>query len=256
MKLQLLPSTIAHDGSPTGGQHLTCFVIDDAVAIDAGSLAMAASPRQRENVRDVVLTHAHLDHIAGLPLFVDDLFATLRSPIRVHAEAAVLEVLRRDIFNWDVYPDFSELQNEHGPVLKYSEIDPAAEFKAAHLAIEAVKVNHKVPSAGFLISDGETRIAISGDTAEANGFWDAVNGADGLDALLIECAFPDEMTQLADISHHLTPKRLDIELQKFKAECPVYAINIKPMYREIVVQELAKLDRAITPLEVGRVYEF
>ena len=37
---------------------------------------MAASSVQQSAIRDVVLTHAHLDHIAGLPLFIDDLFST------------------------------------------------------------------------------------------------------------------------------------------------------------------------------------
>src|SRR5690606_32552222 len=203
VKLQLLPSTIAHNGSPTGGQHLTCFVIDDRVAIDAGSLAMAANETQREWIRNVVLTHAHLDHIAGLPLFVDDLFATLDSPIRVHATRDVIEVMGRDVFNWSVYPDFAELENEHGRVLEYAKIEPGGEFTAAHLTILPIKVNHKVPSAGFVISDGKSKIAITGDTAEANGFWDVVNGGGQLNALLIECAFPNEMASLADISHHL-----------------------------------------------------
>jgi cAMP phosphodiesterase len=255
VKLQLLPSTITQTGLPDG-QHLTCFVIDDRVAIDAGSLAMAASAQQREKIRDIVLTHAHLDHIAGLPLFVDDLFATLDSPIRVHGSAEVIEVLDRDIFNWSVYPDFAELENEFGRVLEYSAIEPGKAFKAAHLNILPVKVNHKVPSAGFVISDGSSRIAITGDTAEANGFWDVINGAGQLDALLIECAFPDEMASLADISHHLTPGRLNRELEKFKQECPVYAVNIKPMYREAVLRELAALDRKVEPLTVGKTYEF
>ena len=68
MKLQLLPSTFDENGRASPRQHLTCFVIDDCVAIDAGSLAMSVNPVQRKNIRDIVLTHAHLDHIAGLPL--------------------------------------------------------------------------------------------------------------------------------------------------------------------------------------------
>ncbi len=75
MKLQLLPGTFDENGMASPRQHLSCFVVDDCVAIDAGSLAMAASTVQRKQIRDVVLTHAHLDHIAGLPLFIDDLFA-------------------------------------------------------------------------------------------------------------------------------------------------------------------------------------
>src|SRR3712207_8672222 len=54
------------------------------------------------------------DHIAGLPLFIDDSFAGLEEPIRVYATREVIEILERDIFNWDVYPNFSELKNQNG----------------------------------------------------------------------------------------------------------------------------------------------
>ena len=91
MKLRLLPSTFESDGSASSRQHYSCFVIDGCVAIDAGSLANGVTPDEREQIRDVVLTHAHLDHIAGLPLFVDDLFPTLTQPVRVHATMEVID---------------------------------------------------------------------------------------------------------------------------------------------------------------------
>ena len=258
MKLQLLPSTIEANGTASPRQHLTCFVIDDAVTVDAGSLAMAASRLQMEQVRDVVLTHAHLDHIAGLPIFIDDLFSTLAEPVTVHCTPAVIEILERDVFNWSVYPRFSELSNDVGPVLLYRPFSPGEEFQVKHLTFRSVEVNHKVPSVGLLVSDGPTTIALSGDTAEMDGFWDVVNSAPSLSAILIECAFPDELEELAQISHHLTPKRLKSELEKCSRRgCPVYIVNLKPMYREKIVKQLLDLGLAnLVPLEVGKVYEW
>src|SRR5690242_21407826 len=119
MKFVLLPSSFDSNGLPSARQHLACLIVDDRVAIDAGSLAMAATDEIRRSVRDVVLTHAHLDHIAGLPLFIDDLFATLDQPVRVHALREVIDVLERDIFNWSVFPRFSELQTSIGPPIEY-----------------------------------------------------------------------------------------------------------------------------------------
>src|SRR5215204_6260155 len=152
MKFQLLPSTFDEMGRASTRQHFACFVIDDSVAIDAGSLAIAASSVQRKQIRDIVLTHAHLDHIAGLPLFIDDLFATLKEPVRVYAAQEVIEVLQENIFNWKVYPNFSELENEHGNVLEYKKIEHGNEFQIKHLKIKPLNVNHKVPSVGFVIS--------------------------------------------------------------------------------------------------------
>lgn len=258
MKLQLLPTTFDSNGCATAQQHLSCFVIDDRIAIDAGSLAMATSDAQKENIRDVVLTHAHLDHVAGLPLFIDDLFAVLKQPVCVYAEPQIIETLEQNVFNWTVYPRFSELKNEFGNVLRYKPFQAGEDFQVAHLKIKPLAVNHKVPSFGFIISDSKTKIAITGDTAETDSFWDSLNNEEHLDALLIECAFPAHLKELACSSHHLTPKLLDNELTKFRHKnCPVYAINLKPMYYQQIKCELEILKiKNLEVLQVGRVYEF
>lgn len=258
MKFQLLPSTFDENGGFSPKQHLACFVVDDCVAIDAGSLAMAASEKQKQQIRDVVLTHAHLDHIAGLPLFIDDLFSGLSEPIRVHATAEVIEILERDVFNWDVYPKFSELRNDSGAVLEYHPFQVGKEFSVKHLLIKAVKVNHYVPAVGFIVSDNRTTFAFSGDTTEMSDFWETVNNEEKIDALLIECALPNELGELARLSHHLTPNTLQREITKsFHAESPIYIINMKPTHRAEIVEQIQDLRiRNLNVLEVGKIYSF
>ena len=258
MKLQLLPSTFEADGAASPRQHLTCFVIDDTVAIDAGSLAMAATARHQQNIRDVVLTHAHLDHLAGLPLFIDDLFSSLKEPVIVHSSQAVIDAVEQNIFNWSIYPRFSELSNSNGPVLQYKAFEPETEFRVKHLTFRSIGVNHKVPSFGFLVSDGAATIALSGDTAEMDEFWNVLNNTEAVSAILLECAFPNELEDLAQISHHLTPKGLEAELAKCSIpNCPVYVVNLKPTYRETIMKQLADLQiDSLQVLEVGKVYEW
>jgi ribonuclease BN (tRNA processing enzyme) len=258
MKIQLLPSSFDDHGNASPRQHLSCLIIDDSVAIDAGSLAMATTTVQKKQIRDVVLTHAHLDHVAGLPLFIDDLFATLNEPVCVHATKEVIATLERDIFNWEIYPRFSELENKNGAVLKYLPFEAGKQFSVNHLNIKSMPVNHKVPSVGFIVSDGKTSFGISGDTAEMDGFWETLNAEKNLPILLIECSFPNELDELAQTSHHLTPRRLQEELAKFnRNDCSVFVINIKPMYHEQVVKQIFELNiENLQILEVGRVYEF
>lgn len=257
MRVQVLPSTIDENGRASQRQHLLTMVIDDRVAIDAGCLALSCSDAQRAGVRDVLLTHTHLDHIAGLPMFIDDLFSTLVEPVRIHATELMVETLERDIFNWSIYPRFSELSNDHGPVVEYREFRSGETFDVAHLSVRAIPVNHEVAANGYLISDGTASIAISGDTAETDAFWAACNSSDSLKAIFVECAFPDELTALAKISHHLTPKRLANELTKLERKAtPVFVINIKPMFRDKVVGQLAELALPrLQIFEVGRVYD-
>ncbi len=254
----MLSTTIGEDGRATQAQHLSCLVIDDCVAVDAGSLAMAVSDKQRENIRDIVLTHAHLDHIAGLPLFVDDLFATTKRPITIHATREVEEVLENDVFNWRVYPRFSELKNEFGAVLRYARIDPEEEFEVRHLRFKPVEVNHKVPTTGFIISDANTRIGLTSDTSKAENFWRVLNAERELNALFIECAFPDSLQELASAAFHMTPNILRRELEKSKqAIGRILVINLKPTYREQIIKEIKSLKiPKVEILEVGKAYEF
>lgn len=258
MKLQLLPSTIDEDGSASQRQHLLSIVIDDRVAIDAGSLAFSCSDLQRSQIRDIVLTHAHLDHVASLPMFIDDLFSSLTEPIRIHGTSEVIEILERDVFNWSIYPRFSELTNEHGPVMEYRQFVRGGGFEAAHLTVRSVPVNHQVAASGYIITDQESAVAITGDTAETDDFWAACNQTENLRAVLVECAFPDEMAELACVSNHLTPGKLRSEIEKIaNRDLPVYIIDIKPMYREIVMKQIADLQLStVEILTVGAVYNF
>ena len=255
MRVELLASTI-EDGKVLNKQHLACLVVNDRVTIDAGSLSFSTSQKQRKQIRDVVLTHAHIDHIAGLPLFIDDHFSELETPVNVYASSQVVEILEKHIFNWEIYPDFTELENDFGEVLRLISVEEEKHFEAAGLRFFPAGVNHKVPAHGYIVSDEETSFAVTGDTAEIDSFWETLSETKALGALFIECAFPNELDELAVVSHHLTPKRLASELRKFRShDCPIYVINIKPVHREAIVRQL--LDQNIPNLQImdiGRDY--
>lgn len=252
MKLQLLPSTFEPDGSASARQHLSCIVINDRIAIDAGSLAMAATDEHRQNLRDVVLTHAHLDHIAGLPLFVDDLFAALKEPIRIYALSEVIEVLERDIFNWSIFPRFSELSIGNGNAIEYRSMELNEAFKIGQTEFKFFPTDHKVPSCGVIVKDGNSCVAISGDTANLSGF---ANDSLRLDAVLVECAFPDELSEIAKSSRHMTPAVLARELERAQFDCPIFVFNIKANYRDAVISQLDRLGITdLKILEIGMAY--
>jgi cAMP phosphodiesterase len=258
MKVQLLPSTFDSQGHATLEQRLTCFLIDECVAVDAGSIALALNNDQRQRVRDIIVTHPHMDHIASLPIFIDDLFETLRTPVRVHATPEVIELLERDIFNWNVYPRFSELNNEFGRVMEYVPIPKGEEVKIAHLTVTAVSVNHIVPTVGLLVSDGRSTIAFSSDTSETDEFWQVINRAPHLDALLVEASFPDSMAKLAEVSRHFTPASLERDLRKLNHNgLDILAVHIKPAYRQMVIDELKALGiPKLGVMESGKIYNW
>jgi ribonuclease BN (tRNA processing enzyme) len=258
VKIQLLPSTFDGDGRATQEQRLTCYVVDDRVAVDAGSLALGLDARQREQVRDVIVTHPHMDHLATLPIFIDDLFALLREPVRVHTTQEIADLLERDVFNWTVYPRFSGLRNEHGPVMEYVTFRPGEEFEVAHLKFKAVPVNHIVPTVGLVATDGRVTVAFSSDTTTTEEFWRVVNETPEVAAVFIEAAFPNSMRKLADVSGHLTPEGVAGELRKLAHNhFDVLAVHLKPSYRETLVRELEALGiHGLSAMEAGRAYEW
>jgi ribonuclease BN (tRNA processing enzyme) len=258
VKIQLLPSTFDQRGRATQEQRLTCYLIDDCVAIDAGSIALSITDEQRDSVRDIIVTHPHMDHIASLPIFIDDLFGFLESPIRIHATGEVIELLERDVFNWSVYPRFSELKNERGPVMQYVPFSAGVEFQVAHLKVTAVNVNHIVPTVGLIVSDSKTTLAFSSDTAETEDFWKLVNETPRIDALLIEASFPNAMAELAETSRHFTPESLNRELRKLEHNgLDILTVHLKPAYRETVARELRALNiPKLEIMETGRIYKW
>jgi len=258
VRIQLLPSTFDAQGVATLEQRLTCFLIDDCVAVDAGSIAIALTNEQRSKVKDIIVTHPHMDHVASLPIFIDDLYPSLQQPMRVHATPEVIELLERDVFNWNVYPRFSDLKNDYGPVMEYVPIPIGKTFKVAHLNVVAMHVNHIVPTVGLVVSDGQSSVAFSSDTAQTEDFWKILNEMKGLDALLIEASFPDRMAKLAEVSRHFTPASLGQELKKLTHNgMDIMAVHLKASYRDEIVAELNALNiPKLGVMEPGRIYEW
>jgi cAMP phosphodiesterase len=258
VRIELLPSTFDDQGVATLEQRLTCFLIDDCVAVDAGSIAIALNNDQRGKVRDIIVTHPHMDHIASLPIYIDDLYPSLKQPMRIHATPEVIDLLERDVFNWNVYPRFSDLKNDYGPVMEYVPIPIDRSFPVAHLTVTAVPVNHIVPTVGLIISDGKTSVAFSSDTAETEEFWTLVNKEKHLEALLIEASFPNRLAKLAQVSRHFTPASLGEELKKLTHNgMDIMAVHLKPSYRQEIMKQLDELQiPKLKVMEPGKIYSW
>ncbi len=258
MRIQLLPSTFNCAGGIALEQRLTCFVIDDCVCVDAGSIALGLCDEQRARVRDIIITHVHIDHIASLPIFIDDMAAILEEPIRLHATVEVIESLERNVFNGMIYPRFSKISNGKCRLLQYVPIQPGRQFSVRHLRVTPVDVNHTVPTVGLIVSDATSTVAFTSDTAETENIWQCINDIPRVDALIIETSFPNEMDKLARLSGHLTPDTLAREMCKLEHEnIDVLTVHLKPMFRKALVEELAALAiPRLRVMEPGCIYEW
>jgi ribonuclease BN (tRNA processing enzyme) len=238
MKLRVLGCS----GGELPRHRTTCFLVDGKLAIDAGALTASLSLEELLRVDDIVLTHSHFDHVKDVPLLSDLLVGRRETPVRVHASTACARTLRESVFNDELWPDFTRIPDQQTPVIEIRPFDPSRPFRIGKYTVAPVPVDHPVESVGFVLSDGRSAIAISGDTGPTTRFWKKVNAQRRLDALLVELSFPNALQGLADVSGHLTPQTLAGELAKLDRNgVPVLLYHLKPAHMAELKRELAKL---------------
>lgn len=230
----------------SGGELLrhrtTCFLVDGKLAVDAGALTQSLSLDALLAIDDIVLTHSHLDHVKDVPLLCDLLAGRRRRPVRVHASPECARALREDVFNGRLWPDFTRIPSAAAPTIEIRPFDPERPFRAGRYTVRPVPVEHPVESVGFIVSDGTSAFAVSGDTGPTTRFWQRVNAEKRLKALLVELSFPNALQPVADVAGHLTPRTLAGELAKVERDgFPVFLYHLKPAHLPALRRELARL---------------
>jgi ribonuclease BN (tRNA processing enzyme) len=249
VKITLVPSAVSAGGGGCGF-YLSSYVIDGVVAIDAGGLGFLGDLAAQSRIQHIFVTHSHMDHIASLPIFLETVFRSSDQCVTLHAGAATLECLRRDVFNDRVWPDFIGMSEKGLPFVKVETLDPGRPVEVAGLRLTPVPVDHVVPTLGFLVEAPGVTVAIPSDTGPTEEFWHAVAAATDLKAVFLEASFPDVMSDLAMISKHLTPAMFAAEARKLRCQVPFIAVHIKPRFYDKVVEELNALE--LPDVRVGK----
>jgi mRNA degradation ribonuclease J1/J2 len=256
MKIRLLPS---HLSDPVHLQPLTTFMVDEFLAIDGGSLGLALGLDQQRLIRHIIVTHSHCDHIASLPVFIDEAFPFLQEPVFVYSTRDVIGSLREHVFNDRIWPDFHQIQllSGNGSGLRYVEVEPLVPFEVGHLRVTPVLMNHTIPTIGLVIEDGGCAVVFTSDTYHTEEIWRVANGLPRLRAVFVDVSYPDEMHELALASRHLTPAGLKEELRKLHLPASIFAVHLKPQFHSRVTQQLRALGRPdLAIAEIGRTYTF
>jgi cAMP phosphodiesterase len=224
-----------------------------------GSAAAVLPHEQQRAIRDVLLSHPHLDHIKDLPFLVDNVFGRIEAPIRVHGTAETLTKIRDHLFNDAIWPDFTVLPTLEQAALEYHTFETHDALEIRQLKVRAIPVNHPGGCVAFLLESDNGIIVYSGDTGPTEELWHVVNrNADRITAILVETSFPNRLDSIADVSGHLTPERLRGELKKMKlGEVPIYVYHIKAATRAETEAELEALgDPRLRLLQPGMTLEF
>lgn len=216
----------------------TSLLIDDRILIDAGSGVGDLSLAEMSRIKQIYLTHSHLDHICGLAFMADNLFDLVDDPIVVHALPVTIAALRQHIFNWVIWPDFTELPDRQNPIMRFKPVEPLVpETAPGPLQVTAFPVHHTVPAVGYSVLGASGIFAFSGDTSASGSLWAHLNSLPRLDKLMIEIAFPDEQAELSATSRHFTPASLGRELENLRHRPQLLLTHHKPGSEAVIANQ-------------------
>jgi len=221
------------------GLGTTALRVDDTVLLDCGTGVGGLPLEELFQIKHVFLTHSHLDHIAGLPLLIDTIYEKLiDEPLTVHCLEETYQILMDHIFNWKIWPNFFALPNKDKPVVRFVPMTSGQDVEIEGKKFTMAEVEHTVPAAGYLVQDAESSFAFSGDTSSCPKLWDTINQSDKIDMLIVECAFADERSDIANQAKHFSPQSLSKELSLLKHSTQVCVSHLQPGEEEKILQEL------------------
>jgi cAMP phosphodiesterase len=230
---------------------------DAYVCLDAGTLyygierAVAARLLSgnvfevlRNNIKGYLISHPHLDHIAGLILNSPD-----DSPKPIYGLPFCLEAIQETYFNWKSWPNFGDRGTKPLNKYRYTILSGQEEtpLEGTSMFVRGFPLSHAKPgqSTAFLIRHAENYLLYLGDTGA-----DTIEGSDNLErlwhvisplmtagkvkAIFVEVSFanarPDQL-----LFGHLTPRLLMDEMKRLSQlssdglkQCPLVITHVKP----------------------------
>lgn len=231
-------------GGDTENSNLTSFLVDDTLALDAGSLTETLSLDRQEKIQNVFISHSHLDHMLSLPFLTDNLFDLLDSPLQVWGSAHVISALKSYLFNDVVWPDFSVLPSPEKPTIIFHTLKAEETIKVGHLEITPIPVNHIVPCFGYLVACEKSKSSVlyTADTTSTERIWEIANSREDLAAVIIDCSFPNDKEDLAKQTGHFSPNLMMKDIAKLKRDCQILVYHIKPTFMGKMLEELQALN--------------
>jgi ribonuclease BN (tRNA processing enzyme) len=198
-----IEGSVPQGRSPRDCARSTCYRINDRVLIDAGTGVARMTMDEMVRIEHILLTHAHLDHIACLPLMIDTIAGQRKTPTRAWALPEVLQVLRQHVLNDAVWPDFTTIPNAEHPFLALHDYPAFGALEVEGLQVQTLSAQHGIPACGLLVRTGGVAVAFSGDSGPEPRFWAEAAAAPDLAAVVIECSYPDRETEMARLSNHM-----------------------------------------------------
>ena len=240
MQLHLLGTGGYH---PSEDRHTACLMLPElGVILDAGTSFFRVREHLATDTLDIFLSHAHLDHVAGLTYLLDILHDRSMHRVTVHGEASKLQGVRQHLFSqllFPVEPPFDTRELVCGDAIALPERGTLKHFP----------LKHPGGAVGFRLSWPDCSLAYVTDTT-AKPDADYIEHIRGVDVLVHECYFADGHDELAELTGHscLSPVA---ELARTAEVGRLILVHVNPLATREQIAALEAARDIFPELEVG-----
>ena len=170
---------------PNARRHTACVLFPDlGLAFDCGTSAFRLAEHVVPKQLQVVLSHAHLDHICGLTYLLIPLLTGRWEQVAIYGTPETLAAVRTHLFADAIFPVLLDQMTFH----------PLPEtLVLGDVTIRHVSLVHPGGCCGFRVdrADGKSLAYIT-DTTVNGSYTEFIRG---VDVLIHECNFPDDLQQ-------------------------------------------------------------
>ena len=224
---------------------LVSFLIDDVLAVDAGSLVSELTFAEQKKIKAILLSHGHYDHIRAVPAFA---FNNSDRNTKVIATPKTLEILSSHLIDGVVYPEFtSEASFLRKATLRLVPVDLFERQRIEGYEVMAVPVRHNLDGVGFQITSGDGKtLFYTGDTGPGlSSMWGKISPQ----LIIADLTWPNSLADAAKDAGHLCPEMLREELIEFRRTNDylpkVTIIHMSPQHESEIEREVREVAKSL-----------
>lgn len=207
---------------PNSTRHTSCYFLPESgLLLDAGTGIFRLAPLIETDTIDILISHAHLDHTAGLTFLLDVFYVRPVKRVRIFGEKAKLDAIRDHIFSDLIFPVPLDAE--------FLAIDELDEFSAGGATITWRPQEHPGGSVGYrMVWQKQDKQLVYATDTTGDCSAEATEWYSGSDLMMHECYFRDSAREWAEKTGHSWTSRV-IEIAKAAKPNKLMVTHINPL---------------------------